>query len=143
MTQIVVGVDDSTGARAALRWAIEQAKLSGAPVKAVHAYDFHVAWLDDPGIHLDEWRGRAEAQARARLDEVISEVTGGSQEVVVSLVTVEGPATPTLLDASTDAHLLVVGSRGRGGFAGLLLGSVSQHCVEHARCPVVVVPAPG
>lgn len=143
MNQIVVGVDDSTGARAALRWAIEQAKLSGAPVKAVHAYDFHVAWVDDPGIHIDEWRAQAEAQARARLEHVISDVTGGSQDVVVSPVTIEGAATPTLLDASTGADLLVVGSRGRGGFAGMLLGSVSQHCAEHAHCPVVVVPPPG
>jgi nucleotide-binding universal stress UspA family protein len=142
MNKIVVGIDDSAGARAALRWAIEQAKLTGSTVEAVHAYDFHVAWVDEPAMHFEEWRQEAEAQARAHLNEVISDATGGGHEVPVSAVAVEGRATPTLLDASTGADLLVVGSRGRGGFAGLLLGSVSQHCAEHGRCPVVVIPTP-
>ena len=142
MNKIVVGIDDSPGARAALRWAVGQAKVTGAKIEAVYAFDFHVTWDEEPGVQFEDWRSRAELLARESLNEVLADVSLSPDDGLISAVAVEGSPAPILIAASMDADLLVVGSRGRGGFGGLLLGSVSQHCVGHAKCPVVVVPAP-
>jgi nucleotide-binding universal stress UspA family protein len=77
--------------------------------------------------------------SRRMLDEAVAAATGAGEPVRTRAVVVEGSAVQCLLDAARGAELLVVGSRGHGGFAGALLGSVSQHCVQHAPCPVVVV----
>ena len=139
--RIVVGVDDSDGARRALRWALDHAEGFDATVEAVHAYEFRPAWIDyDEGAEaIERWRERAAATARECLHRVVTEVAGNTggdvNEVVIS-----ADAPTALIDHSREAELLVVGSRGRGSFAGLFLGSVSRRCTEGASCPVVVVP---
>jgi nucleotide-binding universal stress UspA family protein len=111
-------------------------------------YDFHVAWIDhDLGAeHLVELRDRARAEARAELHQVIEDVVAdlakssmlGRPPDVEELV-IEGRPARVLVDLAREGDLLVVGSRGRGRLGGLLLGSVSQHCVERASCPTAVV----
>jgi nucleotide-binding universal stress UspA family protein len=129
---IVVGVDGSEPSRAALRWAIDYAALVGAPVEAVMAWSYPVNY-GVAGLPTD-WS--PEADALAVLDQTVASVT----DAVITKRVIEGNASQVLLDETKDAQLLVVGSRGHGGFAGLLLGSVSANCAEHARCPVLVVP---
>jgi len=140
VVRIVVGVDGSTQSTAALRWAVEEARLRGATVEAWHAW--YVGFAADPfaaGVLVDE--EALEAAARTALDEVVDRVDAGALAEPVKRVLVRGMAASALLDAARGADLLVVGSRGVGGFAGLLLGSVSQHVISHTGCPVVVVPA--
>ena len=136
--RIVVGVDKSDSAKAALAWAVRQAGLTGAEVDAV------AAWL--PPVQFGwappyEGPGIREA-AEAALDEAIADVQLEALGVVIHPVIVRDNPARALLDAAKDADLLVVGSRGHSGFTEALLGSVGQHCVHHARCPVVVVRAP-
>lgn len=145
MGVIVVGVDHSEGAKAALRFALAEAKLRRASLRAVHAWQpGYVAASFIPGSYpelggeLDDLRGAAEAALEATLHEVVP-ATGA---VEIERRVVEGAAAAVLVDESRDAEMLVVGSRGLGGFSGLLLGSVSQQCAHHAACPVVIVRAP-
>ena len=143
MDRIVVGVDGSAGSSTALRWALKVASETGAAVEAVHAWEFSYAWIDGYAPDVDRWAAQAEEEAHACLDRAIAEVVGSRPCYVdVTRTVVEGSPTRALLDHSKDADLLVVGTRGRGGFTGLLLGSVSQQCVHHAHVPVVVVPEP-
>ena len=140
--RIVVGVDGSDGAAAALRWALEWAGPAAAQVEVVLAFDSDVAWID-VGTHDEaEWVERGKATAEAVVRRIVDEVAAGRAGEDVHPVVAEGAPARVLLDRAQDADLLVVGTRGRGGFAGLLLGSVSQRCAEHAPCPVAVVPAP-
>lgn len=139
---IVVGVDGSEHSKAALRWAVQEAALRGAGVRAVHAWQVYPALY--PGTHItatdfDEVR----AQAGSFVEDFVAEVVPEHEGVEIEAVAVQGESVaPALVDAAADAELLVVGSRGLGGFRGLLLGSVSQQCVHHATCPVVVLPRP-
>ncbi|MFJ1706664.1 universal stress protein [Kitasatospora sp. NPDC088346] len=137
---IVVGVDGSPSSRAALRWALAQARLEGAAVEAVTAWDFPPlsGWgLTIPGPQIEE-------AARLTLaDTVRQEQDAATSPVPVRQRTEYGHPADVLLRAAHGAHLLVVGTRGLGGFTGTLLGSVSRHCVEHAPCPVVVVRTTG
>lgn len=141
MRRIVVGVDGSPGSVAALSWACGLASETGAEVEAVTAWELSYAWIDGYAPDILRWSEEARRDAEARLDNAIR-AAAGSAQVSVSRTVVEGPAVSALLDASKDADVLVVGSRGRGGFAGLLLGSISQQCVHHAHVPVTVVPQP-
>ena len=139
MERIVVGVDGSEPSNRALRWALQEARLRGAAVQAVHAWTppyVGVHPYTAPVLHPAE----LERAARELLDHVVAETDAGSPPVPIERHVVEGPAARVLLDASKGAALVVVGSRGRGGFAGLLLGSTSQQVCHHATCPVVVVP---
>jgi nucleotide-binding universal stress UspA family protein len=136
--RIVVGVDDSSGARLALTWAIGEARLRGATLVVVHCYRLAYGWIDE-SPDVARWEKRAAASAVEMVDRLVGDAVSGQPAVRVEKVVVEGGAADRLLDAARDADLLVVGSRGRGGFTGMLLGSVSQHCVTHASCPVVVV----
>jgi nucleotide-binding universal stress UspA family protein len=140
--RIVVGVDDSEGARHALRWAVEHAASFDATVEAVHVYDFRPPWIDyEEGAEtLERWRSLAAEHAKATLDNVIQGTLDPSQSRTVVALTTPGDAAGTLVNHAKDAQLLVVGSRGRGAFKGLLLGSVSRRCAEYAPCPVVVIP---
>jgi len=139
MRTIVVGVDDSRGAGAALDWALDEARRQGARVEVLHAFEVEIAWID--AAETAHWSELQREAAQAALSTVI-ESAAAPATVEVDASVVEGNPVTVLVEASEHADLLVVGSRGRGGLRGLLLGSVSQRCVERARCPVVVVPAP-
>ena len=132
--RIVVGVDGSDASKNALAWAARQAALTGARLEAVTAW--HVPPLAYGTAPADY---NFAPDARRAVDETISAVLGEHPDVDVSPVVVEGLPTPALLHAAAGADLLVVGSRGHGALTGVLLGSVSEHCVTHAPCPVVVV----
>jgi nucleotide-binding universal stress UspA family protein len=137
--RIVVGVDGSVSSRAALTWAVGQARLTGAVVEAVIAWDYPVVYGYRvpviPDVSVEELAQRAVAGA-------VAEISRSAGDVEIRSRLVEGDAARVLLDASAGAELLVVGSRGHGGFVEALLGSVGQHCVHHARCPVVVIRDP-
>lgn len=138
---IVVGVDGSGHADAALAWAIEEAKLRNATLRVVHAWQY-LPMVAEPMAALPSTPFQELADtAKLVISETIERVTGGVEPgVPLDVRIVEGAPGPAVLDAATDATLIVVGSRGRGGFAGLLLGSVSQQVTHHAHCPVVVLP---
>ena len=134
-TDIVVGVDGSLPSQAALRWACAQARLTGGRVRAVTAWEIpsYTGWVLVPYDDL-------EAAAGKLLHESVLEAVGADgPNIAVEESMLPGHPAQVLIDASAHAALLVVGSRGHGTFAGTLLGSVSQHCAQHARCPVVVV----
>lgn len=137
--RIVVGVDGSDSSKQALRWAVRQAGFTRGEVLAVTAWDmpqFHGAlgWL--PPSSSDE--GALEGRARDDLERAVEETVGARPGVEVRSEVHYGTPASVLLRMARDASLLVVGSRGLGGFTGLLLGSVAQHCAQHAACPVVV-----
>ena len=141
--RVVVGVDGSASSKAALAWAVQQAELTHATVEAVIAWHYPTALGGIPyapiGSVMDtDFAGMA-AQV---LSEAISDIVDPASSVKVSSTVREGIAAHILLDAADDAELLVVGSRGHGGFTEALLGSVSQNCVHHARCPVVIIRGP-
>lgn len=138
MTRIVVGIDDSPAATDALRWALNEARLRDATLEVVHTWAFPIA-SELPGGEVSRLVTDLQRAASERLDKVVDGIGGADPNVKVVRRVLEGPAAPILLEAAVGAELLVVGSRGRGGFAGLLLGSVAQQCVHHAPCPVVVV----
>jgi nucleotide-binding universal stress UspA family protein len=141
--RIVVGVDGSPGSRAALRWAVDEARLRAGVVEVVTAYlptyvpaapDFGYVPLDPVDL-VDE--------VRKMQDDIIATV---GEHVDLSGVHIDrkllkGRSADTLIAAADGADMLVVGNRGRGGFRGLLLGSVSQQIAHHATCPVVIVRA--
>jgi nucleotide-binding universal stress UspA family protein len=142
MGLIVVGVDQSAGAQAALRFALEEARLRQATLRVVHAWQFGYigatgleGWLPAAGGSLEDFRRGAEAALDETLREAIADTNGMTIERRVE----QGTAAEVLVEESQSADLLVVGSRGHGGFAQLLLGSVSQQCAQHAFCPVVIV----
>ncbi len=139
MRRIVVGVDGSTSSREALQWAIEEARARGGQVEAVHTW--HVPYLAvyPYGALALEDSDTIEKRARAVLDEVVDGTDTHGLEVPVERIVACGNAAGILLEVAKGADLLVVGSRGHGGFAGLVLGSVSQQCANHAPCPVLIV----
>jgi nucleotide-binding universal stress UspA family protein len=142
MPRIVVGIDGSDHSKQAMRWALEEARLRRASLRVVYAwlmpiyatgYGFAPGALFDPAA-----LGEA---ASEHLDKIVDEVLGDAKDVAVERKAIEGTAAQVLVDEADGADLLVVGSRGHGGFAGLLLGSVSQQCAHHAPCPVVIIRA--
>jgi len=143
MRRFVVGIDGSAESRRALAWALEAAREAGATLDVVHVWSWSVATYPGFGVPvtsetITEIGHAAEETAQAVVDEVV----GPDPDVEVRLAVVEGAPAACLIEAADGADLLVVGSRGRGGFTGLLLGSVSQQCAHHARCPLVIVPSP-
>ncbi len=143
MSVVVVGVDDSDGAKAALRFALDEARMRDATLRVVHVWEFpgYVGLLGFEGSYpgfagdIARLREAAEMALRATLADFAAEMSNITVDARVS----EGSPAIVLVDESRGADLLVVGSRGRGGFASLLLGSVSQQCAQHASCPVVIV----
>lgn len=140
MHTIVVGVDGSEASLQALRFAVSEARIRGGEVKAVNAWHvpaivYEVGWTAAP-IDVAEFPKLAEAS----LDKSLEEVGGVDAGVTLTRVVREGQAADVLCEEAAGADLLVVGSRGLGGFRGLLLGSVSQQCANHAPCPVVIIP---
>ncbi|MEX0874103.1 MAG: universal stress protein [Actinomycetota bacterium] len=136
LKRIVVGIDGSLCSDRALRWAAEEAKLRGAPLHVVHSWQFSPT---PDSIEALERASKSDFASGSRdlLERAAATVAGEGLEVTTELSN-DVPAA-ALLSAARDCELLVVGSRGRGGFKGLLLGSVSQQCAHHATCPVVIV----
>ncbi len=134
--RIVAGVDGSSCSLDALEWAIRQAQLIGARVLVVTAWQrpAAVGW----GLPVAPPPTPPE-DANSVLEEVLEPIRRRHPTADVQLKTVQGHPAPALVEASEGADLLVVGSHGHGAFAGMLLGSVSRHCVSHAKCPVLVV----
>jgi nucleotide-binding universal stress UspA family protein len=133
---IVVGVDGSDASVAALEWGIAQARVTGATVKAVMTWHLPYSAY---GVSGDMDLGES---CREELARAISSAGGDDPGVTITPVVIAGAPAPTLIQLSEDADLLVVGSRGHGAFSGMVLGSVSQHCLGQAACPTVVVPDP-
>ena len=139
--RIVVGVDGSESARKALRWAVREAEAWEAELTAIAAVPMAsgagaLAWLP---AAVD--REQVLADVRSGLDRAVADAVEGHPKVVVRRHALDGNAAELMAEFSTAVDLVVVGSRGRGGFSGLLLGSVSQGVLSHASCPVMVVPA--
>jgi nucleotide-binding universal stress UspA family protein len=132
--RIVVGVDGSRESARALDWAITQAQQSGAILDVVTAWMFPMAI----GYAFTTTVGEVRDKARSLLDEAIGHVAAVAPNVVVRGETTEQPPGPALVTASEGADLLVVGSRGMGGFEELLAGSIVRYCMRHASCSVVL-----
>lgn len=132
--KIVAGVDGSEESIVALRHAERLAKALGARVEAVISWSYPVtmapyAMSAEPSF---------EEIARQTLDEALADAYGTDRPPLLTTVVQYGHPAQVLIERSTGAEMLVVGSRGRGGFAGLLLGSVSSECASHANCPVLI-----
>lgn len=139
MNKIVVGVDGSPGSIAALKWAHAEAKLRAVPLEAVSVWQYPMMTTIPAFGALPEVADLS-TQTEQSLLAILEEAgVASTPEVPVSVCVAEGAAASALTTAAAEADLLVVGSRGHGGFAGLLLGSVSHQCTMHAKCPVVVV----
>lgn len=133
--RIVVGIDGSEQSKHALRWAAYLAETSHADLVAVGVWHLPAGYATVP--IPDDWNPREEIQTE--LTEAVEEVLGGTRPEHMQLLVREGNPARELLEESKGAAMLVVGSRGHGGFMGLLLGSVSASVAEHATCPVLVV----
>jgi nucleotide-binding universal stress UspA family protein len=133
--RIVVGVDGSEPSKAALRWAARLAPGIGATIEAIAAWEFptNFGWAVEAG----DWR--PDRDAETILNQTLDDVFGSDRPAGLVSAAREGRTASVLIEAGRHAEMLVVGSRGHGGFTGLLLGSVSAECAEHASCPVLVV----
>lgn len=135
---LVVGFDGSPGARAALRWAAADARRSGAKVRVVHGWSTSIG--EPYGVMPD---GSLVGDPTPDIEQEVAATVADMEEVPpIEVVVVPLPGAKALVRSAVGAAALVVGSRGHGGFAGLLLGSVSRSCLHHAPCPLVLVPAP-
>jgi nucleotide-binding universal stress UspA family protein len=144
MAGIIVGVDGSHDAHRALEWAMKEAAIRHVPLTVVTVHEVAVSgWTGQPIIlPMDQPDVN---KARQAAEEAVAKAAahlGESQPAPVTVRAVNGLAAQELIEASRDADLLVVGSRGGGGFARLMLGSVSDKVTRHAHCSVVVVPGP-
>lgn len=156
MGTIVVGVDGSAGSDAALRWALDEARLRGTGLRVVHVYQPPQLPLTEAGVgavggvgvpvvaeNAEELGRAAEAAATNLIEETLRRTGGDSlRGLEIERAALGGPPAQTLIESARGAELLVLGSRGRGGFLGLLLGSISQQCAQHPPCPVVILPPP-
>lgn len=136
-TPVVVGIDGGPDSLRALVWAADYAGTVMAPLIVLTAYEVPtmfgpnamVGWVDPADV---------EEQARDMLAAAVRDALGADAQAELRVA--RGHPAEAIVAASRDARLVVVGSRGHGGFAGMVMGSVSQHVVSHARCPVVVLP---
>jgi nucleotide-binding universal stress UspA family protein len=137
---VVVGVDGSAESVAALAWAARYAGATGARVRAILAWHYPGA-VGGPPIEVapDSVHHQTEEQEKGTLSEAVTKAYGGPAPAGVEATLGYGHAAQVLVEASREADLLVVGRRGHRAFAGMLVGSVSLHCVIGAFCPVVVV----
>jgi nucleotide-binding universal stress UspA family protein len=141
MPGIVVGVDGSEHSNRVLEWAAREAALRQAPLTVLTVHQVvGSAWTGNPVVTAGD--RPEEVKARQAAEEAVNEVIGklgDAKPPSVTVRAVSGFPARELVDASQDADLVVVGSRGGGGFRGLLTGSVSTQVVNHADCPVVVI----
>lgn len=133
--KVVVGVDGSVPSKVALRWAAHICEATGNTIEAVIAWEYphNYGWAP----MMEDWH--PDVVAEKTLQQTLDDVFGEHRPAGLHASARHGPARSVLIEASDGAEMLVVGSRGHGGFTGLLLGSVSAACAEHAKCPVVVV----
>jgi nucleotide-binding universal stress UspA family protein len=131
--RIVVGVDGSESSIQALDWAVRQAELTHSSVLVVSAWHWPVGWGMPMPPPIDP-----AADAQTAIKKRLDPIREGHPDLTIESMVVEGYPAPTLIEASRGSDLLVLGSRGHGEFAGMLLGSVSEHCVSNAKCPVLV-----
>lgn len=151
MGRIVVGVDGSESSRRALQWAAHEASLHGSSLDVIHTFEHHPAWMsyyppeettlsasevDLAREKIDSAVEKAHEVAQGLVDRMLSEVD--APNATGRTIETSSPA-EVLVDESRGADMLVVGSRGRGSFTGLMLGSVSQQCAQHAEVPVVII----
>ena len=132
---VIAGVDGSPSSKAALRWAQSFAAMSGGRLDVLMAWHVPTTFAGPGYIPAVS---NLSVDHEKLLNEVVDEVFGADRPSYMTLLVREGHAAHLLVEASTDADLIVVGSRGHGGFAGLLLGSVSAKVAEHAACPVLI-----
>jgi nucleotide-binding universal stress UspA family protein len=140
--RIVVGIDDSRGARRALRWALEEAELHDVPVEIVHAYDVptpHRLAGPPPDAQADQLQGDAREAAHDVVERALVTVDAAAGIEIQPVVAPGSPA-GLLLDRVGPDTLLVVGTRGFGSIGQIVVGSVSHQCLHHADGPMVVVP---
>lgn len=142
MPGIIVGIDGSDRSRQALEWAINEAAVRHAPLTVLTVSEAPAGgYWGDPVLPADLDRTeQAQEAARVETDNVLAKVGEGGKPASLTVRAVTGIPAEELLHASADADMVVVGSRGAGGFKRLLLGSVSSHIAHHAHCPVVVIP---
>ena len=133
---VVVGVDGSAVSVGALRWAAPYAQTIGASLRVISAWEALESYVtDEAGISVTFF----ESRAQRRLDNCLLDALGPYPDVHVSSHVVHGNPARVLVAASATSDLLVLGSRGRGELAGMLMGSVSEYCATHAHCPVVII----
>jgi nucleotide-binding universal stress UspA family protein len=139
--QITVGVDGSDSSRAALRWAYDEAAHHGASLKAVMIWHAPPLPQSPPygSLPPEGYESQPARDAQAMLERLTADLEARQPAVDVTTSIEAGNPAKVLIELSGGADLMVVGSRGHGGFSGMLLGSVSQHLVAHSACPVVVV----
>jgi nucleotide-binding universal stress UspA family protein len=137
--RIVVGVDGSKHAANALRWAAELGALLNCDVEVVMAWVDPRQYLWSPGAMFLDANLDPRRDAELAVEQTVKDVFGDNRPDELRTVVENGSPAKVLLDRSANARMLVVGSRGHGGFAGLLLGSVSSKCAEHSKRPVLVV----
>jgi nucleotide-binding universal stress UspA family protein len=133
--RIVVGVDGSPASVDAVEWAAHQAELTGADLEVLMTWE----WPESYGWSLpvpSDYDPAADSENL--LKRILEPVRNDHPNVTIHPTILEGHPAPLLVEASAGADMLVVGSRGHGEFAGMLLGSVSEHCVTNAHCPVLV-----
>ncbi len=135
---IVVGVDDSSGARAALAWAVRQVAATEGRLRVVYVFEAGGGWINLDHHEVAQWEQRAQEQADDTLSRIVHDVMPPSRRDEIELRAIAGSAADILRDQARGAALLVVGSRGQGGFASL--GSVSQRLARDAPCPLVIIP---
>lgn len=135
--RIIVGVDGSPSANKATEWAAQEADLRGATLELIHAWNYpnlgyggYVAVLED-----------FEKDASTVLEAVTAAVREAHPTLILISTLVQGPTAQTIIDKASQADMVVVGSRGKGGFSGLLLGSVGQQLVHHCQAPIVIIHA--
>jgi nucleotide-binding universal stress UspA family protein len=144
MNEIVVGVDGSDESRAALAWAVEEGRLRQVPVLAIHAWELPVVptatGLVPPNVDIVADLTELREGSLGLVETMVREVAADAADVEVRPLAVEDKPVNALLDAAekNDAQLIVVGSRGHGGFVALLVGSTSEQVARHASCPVVI-----
>ena len=134
----MIGIDGSEPSRLALRWALDEARARHAAIDVLHAWHMPGETRSPFVSGIDT--ARFEDAARVTLNDAVDGEDTSGLVAPPNRLLVSGRATPAILERAEGADLVVVGSRGRGGFSGLLLGSVSHQVAHHAPCPVVVIP---
>jgi nucleotide-binding universal stress UspA family protein len=133
---IIVGVDGSACSKEALAWAARQARLTGSTLQVVATWTLPTTYGFAPPVSESF---DAQSEMQGMLDRTVKEVVGERPPFPLETKVLPGHPATVLTEMSRDASLVIVGSRGHGGFVGLLIGSVSEHLTTHAHCPVVVV----